>query len=130
MNSPSVRAIRAAFPYLPRGAATAIKKMMTGDLPEEALNAYPAAAARIQECYHPPTYNDKALHVMDSLLSTFGVAGACVRNAMYDGMSYCDTGDTYATTIVLLSLGGHDTWHVCSWGSLVESLEKRGIHFS
>ena len=130
MNSPSVRAIRAAFPYLPRGAATAIKKMMTGDLPEEALNAYPAAAARIQECYHPPTYNDKALHVMDSLLSTFGVEGACVQDSMHDGFSYCNTGDTYAMTIILRTLDGRDQWILCSWGSLVESLEKRRIHLS
>jgi len=84
------------------------------DLPEAGA-AGAAARRRVRECYHRPEAWNVALYALDALLGTFGVEGWA--RSMRSGVSYCNTGDTYAPTFVYDTDEG---WLYCSWGDLAE----------
>ena len=125
MKSPSLKTIRQTFPSLLPREARLIKRLFTGALSGGSLYAIPAAQSRYDECYHPPAYEDLAIHVMDALLGTCGVEGLALD--LRDGVSYCNTGDSYAPTIILLRLSGRASWHIMCWADMVEYLERRHL---
>ena len=125
MNTPSVKTIM-TIPGVTRETAKVIKRMMTCNMSQDTLEEYPAGAARIRECYHNPSYEDMALHIMNDLLSTHGVEGVAL--SLYSSMSYANAGDTYARTIFLVEgIPGVPLWHVSCIGDMVEYLERKGI---
>ena len=71
-----------------------------------------AGDRRYCECYNPPSAEDMALHVADCILQTHGVEGWCLAGSHTRGVSYCNTGDSYALTIVL---GPAGYFYVSGW---------------
>lgn len=87
---------------------------------------HPAGAARIVECYHPPSKWDVRLTVCDAIMRTHGVEYISHKDDTFResyGLSYCNTGDTYAPTLVYDHSRG--TYRVTSWGDIVERYPNR-----
>jgi len=87
---------------------------------------HPAAVARAAECYHPPGGIDLKLCVLNSIARTCGVEYLAAVPEDYrkaNGVSYLNTGDTYAPTLCW----DHDRekWIIFSWGDLVDSQPER-----
>jgi hypothetical protein len=78
------------------------------------LEALPAGAARVAECWNPPSTVDLRMSCLDAALGTYGVESFETR----DGASvyYLNTGDTYAPTIVRF----RGNYRVTDWGSIAE----------
>jgi hypothetical protein len=108
MPIPSVRTLRAVFgDNAPR--ARAILEMTRAE-----LEATPAGAARVRECYTSPTTPDVRLHVLDDLAGTYGVEAFETR---HDGWcDYLNAGDTYAPTLVRF----RGRYRVTTWGDIAE----------
>jgi hypothetical protein len=96
MNSPSVKAIYAAFQqWISLEDAKRIKAIMDGPRPAEGTR----------------------LQAIDKILGTHGVEYTPPgHNAKSPAICYCNAGDTYATTI--LKVRGR--FRIGTWGDLVE----------
>ena len=115
MNLPSIKRLESVFP----GKGRVIRKLLESSA---AVNAHPAAIARVAECYHPPTLLDKRLHAINAEAEGCGVEYIRHRHDTFRtslGLEYINQGDTYTTTIVFDHL--KCTWRLCDWGSIVES---------
>jgi len=75
----------------------------------------PACAAWVRQCLHPPEWDEQVLCAADELLGTYGVEGVADVDGL-DGVSYCNTGDTYEDTLFL----DHGRFRVSSLGTMVE----------
>jgi hypothetical protein len=78
------------------------------------LEVLPAAAARIRECYNPPSTPDLRMTVLDDLLCTHGVEAFRLRDG--SNVMYLNAGDTYTPTIVRM----RGNYYVRDWGSIAE----------
>lgn len=90
---------------------------------------FPRTCNWIDQCYHTPSHNEIVLSALDELLATFGVESIETSEVIsnyhgYARASYLNTGDSYATTILL----DHKklTWRLVSWGDFVEEIEGEG----
>ena len=90
-----------------------ILRMMEGEADPRAESA--ACDRWVRQCHHMPSHDDQVMEAANELLGLFGVEG-CADSDGRDGVSYCNTGDTYADTLVL----DHGTFGISSLGSLVE----------
>ena len=71
----------------------------------------------ISSCYNHPSFHDVKMNMLDVALNTFGVE--YIRrghNQKSPAIEYCNTGDTYATTLLYI----RGTYRVGDWGSIVE----------
>ena len=76
-----------------------------------------AGAERILQCYSWPDAADLTLHVADAILNTHGVEGWVSSDSYTDGVSYCNTGDSYAATLIL---GPDGCFYVGGWADAAE----------
>lgn len=67
-------------------------------------------------------WNDKLVEI-DTILDTYGVEGFVYDDYRF-GLSYCNAGDTYETTITYCSK--EEKFRVESWGDALERAEKEG----
>lgn len=108
MRVPSVQKLREVFgDKAPQ--ARAILKMTRAE-----LEALPAGAARVAECFNPPATWDVRLACLDALGESFGVEGFQLRDGAW--CEYLNTGDTYSPT--LLRVRG--VYRVGCWGDVAE----------
>ena len=87
---------------------------------------HPAGAARIAECYHPPRKYDVRLSVCDAIMGTHGVEYISHKDDNFHeslGLSYCNTGDSYASTLIYDHSKG--AYRVTSWGDIVARYPDR-----
>ena len=59
-----------------------------------------------------------ALDAIDKLLGTCGVEGVIKPSSYSEGLSYCNTGETYDNTVCFDS--EDNTWFIGSWGDWYE----------
>ena len=109
---PSVRTLRVVFGNRAREARAIL------EMPRSRLEALPAGAARVRECYHPPATSDLRLTCLDALGETFGVESFQLRDGSY--CDYLNTGDTYTPTLLLV----RGRYRVACWGDIAE---KHGV---
>lgn len=103
--APSVKTLKTAFPKLTDGDITQIR--WTIHLAEEA------------GFYDRPKLAWQAMRAIDRILGTYGVESIPRgRNSKSPAIIYCNTGETYGTTI--LCTGGTYHFWVGSWGDVVE----------
>ena len=77
------------------------------------------ARAYVSSCYHrPPLYLVK-LYAADEILHTYGVEGWAEKSI---AMDYCNTGDTYASTLCFVGKRGERRFRVTSWGDVAERM--------
>lgn len=85
-----------------------------------------AARVAAWKCVNPPDREDVAMEAIDTLLETCGVeyiASADDSFSEAQGMSYCNTGDTYGLTILYDHRSGK--FSVGCWGDVVERDPRR-----
>lgn len=104
---PSVRSLRAVFGDNAK-RARAILEMSRAE-----LEALPAGAARVAECYHPPATSDIRMECLDALAGTHGVEAFETRRGWCE---YLNAGDTYAPTLVRY----RGRYRVTCWGDIAE----------
>lgn len=74
-----------------------------------------------------PLPGERRMAAIDETLETFGVESISRADAgVFEAplLTYCNTGDTYAPTIVRYRGG---SYLISSWGDAVEALERRGV---
>lgn len=72
------------------------------------------------ESYTPHNWEHLALIAIDEVLEMYGVEGFTLPDGYSHGVSYCNTGDAYATTVCLITDSQGVRWHLGSYGDLVE----------
>lgn len=105
---PSIRTLRAVFGDRARDARAVL------EMTRAQLEALPAGAARVRECYFPPATSDLRLECLDALAGTHGVEGFRTRRG--ETVEYLNAGDTYAATLVRW----RGRYRVTSWGDIAE----------
>jgi hypothetical protein len=121
MRLPSIKRLESAFPGKGKIVRTLLESVA-------AVNAHPAAIARVAECYNPPTLLDKRLHAINAETEGCGVEYIAHKDDTFRstyGLEYVNHGDTYVTTIIF----DHwkHTWNLCSWGDIVEGREGKYV---
>jgi hypothetical protein len=110
---PSVKRI-ASMLNLDTATARKVRGLMDGTI---------AASSVADPRTYRPSDNGSALHRLDAIdmvLGTCGVEGWADPTDYRHGVSYCNTGDTYAATICLITDGRGTRWYLGSWGDLAE----------
>ncbi len=80
--------------------ADKILGMMNGDL--DPCEVSDRCDAWVRSCYNEPSDDEQTLHAADDLLGNYGVEGWCDQDDFSrPGVSYSNTGDSYARTIFL-----------------------------
>lgn len=112
MNYPSVKRLVRDL-NIDQPTARQIRGLMDGSIdPYEAAETFPAVDQWIRRCYREPESDLVALYVIDQLLDTYGIEGWTLPGQFFNGVSYCNMGDTYAQTVALVP-GGR--WLVCDF---------------
>lgn len=83
---------------------------------EQLLEEFPRVAEYARQCFNPPDTRILRRMAVDSVIETYGVEYLGVHRRTGAHIYYCNTGDTYATTV--LFSGAH--LRVGCWGDLVE----------
>ncbi len=104
---PSVRTLRTVFGDNAKQARAIL------EMSRRELEALPAGAARVAECYNPPATSDLRLTCLDALAGTHGVGAFETRHGWCE---YLNAGDTYAPTLVLF----RGRYQVATWGDVAE----------
>lgn len=115
-NTPSVKTLIERL-RLDAETAREAKRILTATRAE--LEAMPAGAARVAECYNPPHTYDLRLHCLDARIGTYGVE--CFHTKHGEPVFYLNAGDTYAPTIVRF----RGRYRVACWGDIAE---RHGAH--
>jgi hypothetical protein len=131
MRSPAVKTLIETF-QLSRADAKLIKKLTQSDNDADALaqlieNHCPATHVYATQCHGNP-YDSHMwrvtmiLHAVDRILGTHGIEGLAPEGDRFypygPPYEYCNTGDTYATTLIYK----RDTNHlfIGNWGDIAE----------
>lgn len=117
MNLPSIKTLAEVFGDRAREARAVL------EADRATLAARPECAARIAECFHPPTTRDLRLTALDALAGTHGIEGA--QSTTGEWLTYLNAGDTYTVTVTVW----RGRYRVESWGDRVETLERQSIRF-
>lgn len=83
--------------------------------------------------YYP--WAEAALSLVDRILDTHGIESItgdppeddCWSNDCNTAFMYCNSGDTYSRSVLFVPT--KDRFYLCSWGDMVESLERQGWRF-
>lgn len=83
---------------------------------------FPSVRAWVAQCYHRPQVAELKIAALNELLEGYGVEGFCTDDSGRSGVSYVNFGDTYETTILLITDRYRGPrWRVSSWGDFVEA---------
>jgi hypothetical protein len=85
----------------------------------------PATDAWRRSCYHEPDPRkpETIMHAVDAVLGTCGTEAIWGRSCTQPVAEYCNTGDTYASTILYDYVNGN--YRLTSWGDWVERYGDR-----
>lgn len=110
-NIPSIKTLAQVFGDKAPEARRILK------MPRAQLEALPAGAARVRECYNPPQTWDVRMHCLAALdvPGLFGLEACGNREGEY--MDYLNTGESYAPTLVYW----RGRYRVASFGDIVEN---------
>ncbi len=115
---PSIKTLTAAFPDLSRERIALLRAIMHGTAPKVCRGCKAdMPSERYCPYFHDGVHRYSRMARIDAVLETHGVeyvpAGKGTRSPAF---SYCNTGDTYGTTILCVN----DRFRVGCWGDLVE----------
>jgi hypothetical protein len=108
MNLPSIKTLSAVF----GDKASEARKIL--EMTRSELEALPAGAARVRECYHPPKTYDLRLTCLDALGESYGVEA--FHTSRGELVYYLNAGDTYAPTVIRFQ----GRYRVACWGDIAE----------
>jgi hypothetical protein len=78
----------------------------------------------VRSCHNRPSFHEMKMDALNNVLMMHGVEDLVSTNYGHV-CEYLNSGDTYNTTILYYN----GRYHLGDWGSLVESMERRGYHF-
>jgi hypothetical protein len=107
LRSPSIKSLRAIFGE----NATRAKALLR--MNREQLLRTPIGAARVAECYNPPTTQDIRMECLNELGNFYGVE--CLETKKGECM-YLNAGDTYTPTLVRFN----NAYCIACWGDIAE----------
>ena len=107
LRSPSIKTLKVIFGD---NAARAKAILLMN---REQLTRTPVGAARVAECYHPPTTQDIRMECLNELGDFSGVEWFDTKQG---GCMYLNAGDTYTPTLVR----HNGVYRVASWGDIAE----------
>lgn len=113
-NLPSIKTLTQIFDDNAKEA----RKVLEFTQPSQ-CEAYPAAQARIRECYHPPKLGDLKRTILNQLGDFYGQE--TVQFANGSTAYYLNAGDTYTPTLIYFE----GNYRVQDIGSLIEAQERR-----
>ena len=108
MRLPSIKTLNQVFGDKAKQARTIL------EMARNELEALPAGAARVAECYHAPSTADIRLHCLNALGESSGVEAFELRDG--SRCYYLNTGDTYTATLLRV----HGRYRVACWGDIAE----------
>jgi hypothetical protein len=79
-----------------------------------------------RQCYHEPDPRkpETRMHAIDQVLGTYGTEAIwSSRSCTQPAAEYCNTGDSYAATILYDYVA--EQYRLCAWGDFVEKYERR-----
>lgn len=121
MTYPSVKRLQACL-HIDAEIARKVRALMKGEMDPCDV---PQCAQWVRQCHHEPPVREKIMCAIDGLLDTHGVEALGDSGTYrYPQFSYCNTGDSYACTVVYDYL--KDRYLLTSWGDLVEGGKVRG----
>ena len=107
MRTPSIKKLSEIFGCKAKQAKNILL------MSREQLIGLPAGAARVAECYHPPTTQDIRMECLNDLGGFHGVEGFDTKKGE---CLYLNAGDTYTPTLCRLA----GAYRVISWGDIAE----------
>ena len=110
-RTPSIKALQ-TIADVDADKARALKAILTASRAD--LEALPAGAARVAECWTAPSTSDLRLTCLDAELGTYGVEA--FRTDKGELVEYLNAGRTYARTIIRW----RGAYRVACWGDIVE----------
>lgn len=100
-------------------AARLLVDLMNGDLdPDD----FETVKTWVRQCYNRPSHVERAMVACDEVLGTHGVEGIFNGGDWHVVASYCNTGETYAPTV--LYCHQEDEFIIASFGDYVEAMEE------
>lgn len=135
MRTPSVKSLLAAFRDLDSKGANLIRKLAKACDDSDALSALIATHCLATFQYARSCHGDPfathmwrvtlVLHAIDTILGTHGVE--CLgegehRNGYAPPYEYCNTGDSYATTLIYKR--ATDNLYIGSWATIAERMPR------
>ena len=107
IRSPSIKALKTIF-----GARAPVAKCLL-QMNRDQLLRTPIGAARLAECYHPPTTQDIRMECLNALGGFHGVEGMDTKKGE---CLYLNAGDTYTPTLVRFN----GAYRIGCWGDIAE----------
>lgn len=125
MRAPSAKKLREYLCFRPEdqykvGLMRRLLTLEVDPTEEHWAETFPNTQKWVRACHHRPSDEDIALHAADEFLGNHGVEGWADPTNFRHGVSYSNTGDTYATTICLINDDCGKRWYLGSWGDLAE----------
>lgn len=121
-NFASVKTLMKVF-SIDSKTARNIRGVVKGTIDPE---SFPKTAEWSFHCYHKPWDSSLKMSAINELLDMFGVEGIGGGDDWHNGYapaySYCNTGDSYAATILYEYRTGR--FFIGSWGDIVERHPK------
>jgi hypothetical protein len=123
-TAPPAKDLEESFP----GKGKELRGLMKGTVDAE---QYSSVMDWVRQCLHEPPLIEKVLEAVNEVMEGFGTES--IRGSGWDrywtdtAFVYINLGDTYTRTICYRP--EMDRFYLCSWGDMVESLEKRGERF-
>jgi len=97
-----------------KNAPLAIRKLLDGS---SSPYDFDSVKRWVNECYNTPSHYELVMEAANEVLVCFGVEALGNVSAVY-----CNTGDTYATTLIYDLENDRYLWS--AWGDFVEQEEK------
>jgi len=104
--------------YTPKQIAL-VKGLVQGHVDPSFPDFFPKTYKWIKSCYNEPTFQEKVMSAIDEVLETHGVEGFTINEK--EVVEYCNTGDTYALTVVFF----RGKLRATSYGDIIEKYDKK-----
>ena len=115
MRYPTVKRIACEL-NVDNDTAKRIRGLMDGSIDPETSES---VQRWLRQCYHRPNDTELKMCAIDDTFETHGVEAIMSENGIRCRAAYCNTGDTYCTTILFDYRSG--TFKLTSWGDFVEA---------
>lgn len=117
IRAPSEKTLIACL-GITRAQARKVRGLIKGTIDPESVEG---TAAWVRQCFNRPDRASLVMHAIDTTIEAHGVEalGPTIDRRFTPAFEYCNTGDTYAATIIRDNRRG--IYFVSSWGDLVES---------
>ena len=122
IRAPSVKALTTQL-HITEDEANTVRGLIKGTVDPETVEA---TEGWVRQCHHRPPDSDLILHAIDATLNTHGVeyigGGPQDTWDWRPDYEYCNTGDSYAATIIRNNETG--AYFIGDWGTIAERMPR------